>query len=89
MSSSPPYEGHLFVSRIDASASSQLALASALRSVRSVIDLVGNLGLRVVEDGATVERLDSLGCDCAQGYLFSRPLDPAALAALLQMKAKF
>jgi diguanylate cyclase (GGDEF)-like protein len=46
--------------------------------VRSVIELGHNLGLRVtaegVEDQATWDRLRSLGCDVAQGYLLSRPV---------------
>jgi len=44
---------------------------------RSIIDLAHNLGHRVVaegvEDTATLELLRGLGCDVAQGFLFSRP----------------
>ena len=44
---------------------------------RSIIDLAHNLGHRVVaegvEDTATLELLRGLGCDDAQGFLFSRP----------------
>jgi EAL domain-containing protein (putative c-di-GMP-specific phosphodiesterase class I) len=46
--------------------------------VRSTIDLAHNMGLRVVAEGVETEsvagRLRALGCDQAQGYLFSRPL---------------
>jgi diguanylate cyclase (GGDEF)-like protein/PAS domain S-box-containing protein len=46
--------------------------------VRSTIDLAHNLGLTVVaegvEDAAALDMLVAYGCDCAQGYLFSRPL---------------
>ncbi len=44
---------------------------------RSIIDLAHNLGHRVVaegvEDTATLDLLRGLGCDVAQGFLFSRP----------------
>ena len=46
--------------------------------VRSAIDLGRNLGLEVVaegvEDADVWERLSSLGCDVAQGFLMSRPM---------------
>ncbi|MFN2488815.1 MAG: putative bifunctional diguanylate cyclase/phosphodiesterase [Actinomycetota bacterium] len=46
--------------------------------VRSIIDLGRNLDLRVVAEGVETRslwnRLASLGCDVAQGYLLSRPL---------------
>jgi EAL domain-containing protein (putative c-di-GMP-specific phosphodiesterase class I) len=46
--------------------------------VRSIVDLGANLGLDVVaegvEDQATWEVLESLGCFLAQGYLLSRAL---------------
>jgi diguanylate cyclase (GGDEF)-like protein len=52
--------------------------------VRSTIDLGHNLGLQVVaegvEDAAVWDMLRTLGCDDAQGYFMSRPLEPVALA---------
>ena len=51
---------------------------SDLIIVRSTINLGHDLGLRIVaegvEDGPTLERLTTLGCDLAQGYHLSRPL---------------
>ncbi len=48
--------------------------------VRSTIDLGHNLGLVVVAEGVenneVLERLQTLGCDIAQGYCISRPLAP-------------
>jgi diguanylate cyclase (GGDEF)-like protein len=49
-----------------------------LNIVRSTIDMAHHMGLRVVAEGVETEsvanRLRGLGCDDAQGYLFSRPL---------------
>jgi diguanylate cyclase (GGDEF)-like protein len=46
--------------------------------VRSTVDLGRNLGLRVVAEGvedlATWQALDALGCDAIQGYHISRPV---------------
>ncbi|MFK8068422.1 MAG: EAL domain-containing protein [Gammaproteobacteria bacterium] len=46
--------------------------------VKSTIDLGHNMGLRItaegVEDQATLELLNELGCDEIQGYFISRPL---------------
>ena len=55
--------------------------------VRAIIELGQALGLEVVAEG--IERLDqlrplqALGCEFGQGYLFSRPMGPDALSALL------
>jgi EAL domain-containing protein (putative c-di-GMP-specific phosphodiesterase class I) len=55
--------------------------------VRAVINLSGTLGLLVIAEGIeTIEhlgRLRELGCDYGQGYLFSKPVDAAAIEALL------
>jgi EAL domain-containing protein (putative c-di-GMP-specific phosphodiesterase class I) len=51
--------------------------------VRSTIELGHNLGMKVVaegvEDGNGWDLLESLGCDDAQGYFMSPPLEPVAL----------
>jgi EAL domain-containing protein (putative c-di-GMP-specific phosphodiesterase class I) len=56
--------------------------------VRSVIELGHQLGLSVVGEGVeTADHLDLLqqyGCDVAQGYLFSRPVEPDALIKWLR-----
>ncbi|HWE40340.1 MAG TPA: EAL domain-containing protein [Isosphaeraceae bacterium] len=61
--------------------------------VRTIIDLGHNLGLRVVaegvEDAATADVLESLGCDSAQGYHFARPLAAADLAAWLEPARRY
>jgi diguanylate cyclase (GGDEF)-like protein len=51
--------------------------------VRSTIELGHNLGMKVVaegvEDGRGWDLLEALGCDDAQGYFMSPPLEAAAL----------
>jgi diguanylate cyclase (GGDEF)-like protein len=51
--------------------------------VKTVIDLGHNLGLQVVAEGVedrdTLELLDSLGCDQAQGFYISCPIPPDEL----------
>jgi EAL domain-containing protein (putative c-di-GMP-specific phosphodiesterase class I) len=55
--------------------------------VRSVVDLAHALSLQVVAEGVErpeqLEALRSLGCDLAQGYLFSPPLPAAELLSWL------
>ena len=65
--------------KIDRSFVRDLAVDSSdLAIVRSTIDLAHHLGLSVVaegvEDEPTLELLRTVGCETAQGYLFSRPL---------------
>jgi EAL domain-containing protein (putative c-di-GMP-specific phosphodiesterase class I) len=55
--------------------------------VRSIIDLSGALGLRVVaegvEDDKTRRLLLAAGCDVAQGWFFARPMPADQLAEWL------
>jgi diguanylate cyclase (GGDEF)-like protein/PAS domain S-box-containing protein len=54
---------------------------------RAVVSLAHALGLEAVAEG--IERADqrdelwALGCPLGQGYLYARPLEPAAMAAVL------
>ena len=62
--------------------------------VKSVIDLVHNLGYTVVAEGVenkdTLEMLKHLGCDQAQGYYFSKPLNVKKLIAKInEIEKKF
>jgi diguanylate cyclase (GGDEF)-like protein len=59
--------------------------------IRSTIDLGHNLGLKVVAEGVETEeawsQLADLGCDTAQGFYLSRPLDAQALGRWLRKLA--
>jgi diguanylate cyclase (GGDEF)-like protein/PAS domain S-box-containing protein len=73
--------------KIDRSFVSQLAGQSRDREiVAAVTGMAHALGMLVVAEGveteAQREELAAIGCDAAQGYLFARPLAPAALVAL-------
>jgi EAL domain-containing protein (putative c-di-GMP-specific phosphodiesterase class I) len=50
--------------------------------------VAGSLGMSTVVEGVETEAqatlVRQLGCDKAQGYLFSRPLEAQALSAWLQ-----
>ncbi|WP_084124821.1 bifunctional diguanylate cyclase/phosphodiesterase [Demequina sp. NBRC 110054] len=68
--------------KIDRSFVLQLLLDDRSASiVRSTIDLVHALGLRVVAEGieeaSVAEALTAMGCDAAQGYHWTRPLPVA------------
>ena len=55
--------------------------------VKTILSLGRNLRMKVVaegvETGEQMTLLKSLGCEFAQGYLFARPLDSAAIAQTL------
>ena len=56
--------------------------------VRIIVMLAHNLGLKVVAEGverqAQVGLLTHLGCELAQGYLFSKPVDTETVQLILQ-----
>ncbi len=61
-----------------------------LEILQSVVRLAWNLGLDVVAEGIETPRhhaqLKALRCELGQGYLFSRPLAPAAVEAMMAEK---
>ncbi|PSN11367.1 diguanylate cyclase [filamentous cyanobacterium CCT1] len=61
-----------------------------LEILQSVVRLAWNLGLDVVAEGVETPRhhaqLKALRCELGQGYLFSRPLAPAAIEAMMTEK---
>jgi EAL domain-containing protein (putative c-di-GMP-specific phosphodiesterase class I) len=74
-----------FVSRINETSGAQM--------VRTVATLARNLELAVVAEGVeTAEQLAALrgaGCDYAQGFYLSPPLEPAALLALAESEPRW
>jgi EAL domain-containing protein (putative c-di-GMP-specific phosphodiesterase class I) len=56
--------------------------------VAALVGLARQLGLQVIAEGIESEQqlsvIQSLGCDCAQGFLISRPVDREAAADLLR-----
>lgn len=61
--------------------------------LRAVIAMTSELQLLVVAEGVETQYqadfLRSIGCGYAQGYFFSKPLDAAALAVLLEREPSF
>jgi EAL domain-containing protein (putative c-di-GMP-specific phosphodiesterase class I) len=55
--------------------------------VRTIATLARNLGMEVIAEGIETQeqcqQLKALGCEYGQGYLFSRPVDEAAVMHLL------
>src|SRR3954467_4172128 len=54
---------------------------------RAIVELASTLGLLTVAEGIETtqqqEHVSALGCDLAQGYLFSRPIEADAVSALV------
>jgi diguanylate cyclase (GGDEF)-like protein len=66
--------------------------AGDLAIVRAVIDLSRHFNLAVVAEGVeselTLARLEEIGCDLGQGFLFSRPLPDERLDAWLAARTE-
>ena len=62
--------------------------AENLEIVRTIVTLAKILGMDTISEGVEtqqqLEQLKSLGCDFAQGYLFSKPLPPHAIESMLE-----
>lgn len=75
--------------KIDRSFVGGLGAATADNAiVESIISLGHNCGLEVIAEGVEtvwqLQRLIELGCDHGQGYLWSRPVDAAAAASMIE-----
>ncbi|MGC1244813.1 MAG: EAL domain-containing protein, partial [Spirulinaceae cyanobacterium] len=55
---------------------------------KTIITLAHSLGLDAIAEGVEtqeqLETLQLLGCDCAQGYLISRPIQGQAVVDLIK-----
>lgn len=78
--------------KIDKSFIAALADGEDESLVRSIIDLAHNLKLEVVAEGVETEevreQLLALGCDAAQGYLFSEPAPAETLDRWLKQRGQ-
>jgi len=74
--------------KIDRSFVMQMDDPMHLQLVRTVRDLARNIGVTVIAEGvettAQLAVLREIGCESAQGYLFSRPVPAADVELLLQ-----
>ncbi len=78
----------LDILKIDRSfVSDMMENAESREIVKTILSLGSNLGIEVVAEGVEtaeqVSLLQSLGCEYAQGYFFSRPLDQSGVAQTL------
>jgi EAL domain-containing protein (putative c-di-GMP-specific phosphodiesterase class I) len=79
--------------KIDRSFVSNLHVDPRAASItRAIIALARGLGLGVIAEGVEkpeqAERLEEIGCEHAQGYLFSRPLDATSFAIWLENNSR-
>jgi len=79
----------LDILKIDRSFVSEMLNSSESREiVKTIMSLGNNLGMEVVAEGVEtaeqVSLLRSLGCEYAQGYFFSKPLDSLSVARTLE-----
>jgi len=74
--------------KIDQSFVRQIDTPDGASIVKAIIHLGSQLGMQIVAEGVETEQeatmLESLHCDSAQGYYFSRPLPPGGVATLLE-----
>jgi diguanylate cyclase (GGDEF)-like protein/PAS domain S-box-containing protein len=72
-----------FVSRIESNREDR-------EIIRTIVTLAQTLGMDVVAEGVETEEqlqhLQSLGCEKAQGYFFSKPLEHAEVAELIKIR---
>jgi EAL domain-containing protein (putative c-di-GMP-specific phosphodiesterase class I) len=65
----------------------------AFEIVSTIVTLAHNLKMQVVAEGVETEEhvtiLRSLGCEYAQGFYFSKPVDGATVTDLLRNDTKF
>ena len=76
--------------KIDRSFVRQIDTSDGISMVKAIIDMGRNLRMRIIAEGVETEKeatiLESMGCDRAQGYYFSRPLTPAQFVTLLEQQ---
>lgn len=72
--------------KLDKSISDQFLQGNRFKVIESLILLAHSLNLKIMAEGIEtwdkVEILQNSGCDAIQGYVFSRPLEPTAIATI-------
>jgi len=80
----------LDILKVDKTFVDELDRAEGVEIVAAVINLAHALSLQVIAEGVETERqldvLQHLGCDFAQGYLFSRPVPASELVASFPLR---
>ena len=79
------------VLKIDRSFVSDITVDPADRElINAIVAMAHSLRLKVVAEGVESEEqlafLKNLGCDYAQGYLFSKPVTAESMAGILELK---
>ena len=78
---------HVDTVKVDRSFVSRIGLDDGSEMVRVIAEIAHNMGMDVVAEGVeTAEQLDwlrDLGCEYAQGFYFSKPVDEKAATGLI------
>jgi len=73
--------------KIDQSFVRKIDTLDGVSIIRAIINLGRSLGMKIVAEGVETDQeatiLESMGCEVAQGYYFSRPIPPASLSAFI------
>ena len=78
---------HVDTVKVDRSFVSRIGLDDGSEMVRAIAAIAHNMGMDVVAEGVeTIEQLEllrAIGCEYAQGFYFSRPVDTATATGLI------
>jgi EAL domain-containing protein (putative c-di-GMP-specific phosphodiesterase class I) len=78
---------HVDTVKVDRSFVSRIGLDDGSEMVRAIVAIAHNMGMDVVAEGVeTIEQLEVLreiGCEFAQGFYFSRPVDMSTATGLI------
>jgi EAL domain-containing protein (putative c-di-GMP-specific phosphodiesterase class I) len=78
---------HVDTVKVDRSFVSRIGIDDGSAMVRAIAAIAHNMGMDVVAEGVeTVEQLEllrAIGCEYAQGFYYSRPVDTSAATKLI------
>ena len=79
---------HLHMGEVDSVKVDRSYIAGEREVLRHIVGLARDLGKKVIAEGVETQeqlrRVREVGCDAAQGFLFSSPLDAARAGAMLK-----